>query len=582
MRKVGDENTAVLLGKQQVSATVQSVSGMRTKVFGTTANATGLTAGARRMVLGTVTNTSTTASAASGAARAALTAKSANASSQGLEKPPQRVPLQNNHNSYSDNMHSSSIPNSSHSHNYHTTSKSKTKSHVHTNYTTSLQSELEDSSNDSDSQSTKVSSGTKQAHSQYLEESVIELTSRHSPLMQYSDDTEIETEDGDEDEDEDLDYEETSEFLTQTEIRQSRIGISPSSTVDADEDDDEDFEDGDISENDIDANADDRVMIMSTPALAIPSYRVTFDCRSACNPEAVCPVWDRESNEEILRLQEEFKNMPGIFDEDDEDTYDISMAAEYSDDIFEYMRELEIRYRPDAGYMERQVEINWYKRGILMDWLVRIHDHCNLLPETLFLTANYIDRFLSLKAVGQAKLQLVGIVALFVAAKYEEITCPSVQEIAYMVDNEYSIDEILRAERYMINLFEFNMGWPGPMSFLRRSSKADDYDSDTRTLAKYLLEITIMDQRFVGAPPSWLAAASHCLSRKILSRGSWSKAHTYFSGYTQAQLTPAVDIMISACRVAQTHHRSIYRKYSDARFKWVSLHVAEWISSNNI
>lgn len=54
-----------------------------------------------------------------------------------------------------------------------------------------------------------------------------------------------------------------------------------------------------------------------------------------------------------------------------------------------------------------------------------------------------------------------------------------------MADNAYSIDEFLKAERFMIDVLEFDMGWPGPMSFLRRTSKADDYDYETRTLAKY-------------------------------------------------------------------------------------------------
>ena len=151
--------------------------------------------------------------------------------------------------------------------------------------------------------------------------------------------------------------------------------------------------------------------------------------------------------------------------------------------------------------------LNWEKRARLVDWLVRIHEYCNMLPETLFLTVHYIDRFLTLKGITQDKFQLVGLVALFVAAKYEEITFPTVDEVAAMAQNEYSVDEnSVRAERYLINLLDFNLGWPGPMSFLRRSSKADNYDSDTRTLAKYLLETTVMDQRFVSAPPSWTAA----------------------------------------------------------------------------
>ena len=90
-----------------------------------------------------------------------------------------------------------------------------------------------------------------------------------------------------------------------------------------------------------------------------------------------------------------------------------------------------------------------------------------------------------------------------------------------MVDGGYSVDEILKAERFMLSMLQFELGWPGPMSFLRRISKADDYDLETRTLAKYFLEITIMDERFLGSPPSYTAAGAHCLARMMLKKGSW-------------------------------------------------------------
>lgn len=160
-------------------------------------------------------------------------------------------------------------------------------------------------------------------------------------------------------------------------------------------------------------------------------------------------------------------------------------------------------------------------RSVLMDWLVQVHGRFSLLPETLFLCVNYIDRFLSCKIVSLGKLQLVGATAIFIAAKYEEINCPSVQEVVYMVDGGYTIDEILKAERFMLSMLQFELGWPGPMSFLRRISKADDYDLETRTLAKYFLEITIMDERFVGSPPSFVAAGAHCLARMMLKKGIW-------------------------------------------------------------
>jgi G2/mitotic-specific cyclin 3/4 len=205
----------------------------------------------------------------------------------------------------------------------------------------------------------------------------------------------------------------------------------------------------------------------------------------------------------------------------EDEQWDTSMVAEYGDEIFEYMHALEERMKPNATYMDHQAEIQWSMRSVLMDWLVQVHNRFTLLPETLFLAVNYVDRFLSCKVVSLGKLQLVGATALFVAAKYEEINCPSVQEIVYMVDGAYTADEVLKAERFMLSMLQFELGWPGPMSFLRRISKADDYDLETRTLAKYFLEITVMDERFVGCAPSFLSAGAHCLARMMLKKGDW-------------------------------------------------------------
>jgi G2/mitotic-specific cyclin 3/4 len=202
----------------------------------------------------------------------------------------------------------------------------------------------------------------------------------------------------------------------------------------------------------------------------------------------------------------------------EDEQWDTSMVAEYGDEIFEYMHALEERMKPNALYMDHQAEIQWSMRSVLMDWLVQVHNRFTLLPETL-----------SCKVVSLGKLQLVGATALFVAAKYEEINCPSVQEIVYMVDGAYTADEVLKAERFMLSMLQFELGWPGPMSFLRRISKADDYDLETRTLAKYFLEITVMDERFVGCAPSFLSAGAHCLARMMLKKGDWVRCYPCLS-----------------------------------------------------
>ncbi|KAL2075148.1 hypothetical protein VTL71DRAFT_90 [Oculimacula yallundae] len=260
-------------------------------------------------------------------------------------------------------------------------------------------------------------------------------------------------------------------------------------------------------------------------------------------------------------------------EEIEDEAWDTSMVAEYGDEIFQYMRELENKMLPNPNYMDSQTEIQWSMRSVLMDWLIQVHHRFSLLPETLFLCVNYIDRFLTCKIVSLGKLQLVGATAIFVAAKYEEINCPSVNEIVYMVDGGYTVDEILKAERFMLSMLSFELGWPGPMSFLRRISKADDYDLETRTLAKYFLEVTIMDERFVGSPPSYVAAGAHCFARTMLKKGDWSPAHVYYSGYTWTQLKPIVSMMLECCENPLKHHAAVFEKYSDRRYKRASQFV---------
>ncbi|KAE8388657.1 cyclin-like protein [Aspergillus alliaceus] len=302
------------------------------------------------------------------------------------------------------------------------------------------------------------------------------------------------------------------------------------------------------------------------------SYRSRGDNTTGATTTMLFPKYTQQVRRELALAKQIVEATRTVEDIEDE-FWDTSMVAEYSEDIFDYMREQEIKMLPNAHYMDNQAEIQWSMRSVLMDWLVQVHHRFSLLPETLFLCVNYIDRFLSCKIVSLGKLQLVGATAIFIAAKYEEINCPSVQEIVYMVDGGYNADEILKAERFMLTMLQFELGWPGPMSFLRKISKADDYDLETRTLAKYFLEITIMDERFVGCPPSFTAAGAHCLARMMLRKGNWTPAHVHYAGYTYSQLYPLISLMMECCEIPRKHHAAIYEKYTDKRFKRASLFV---------
>lgn len=107
--------------------------------------------------------------------------------------------------------------------------------------------------------------------------------------------------------------------------------------------------------------------------------------------------------------------------------------------------------------MDFQEDVNEKMRAILVDWLVEVHLKFKLLPETLYLTVNLIDRYLCKEQVHRSKLQLVGVTAMLIASKYEEIYPPIVKDFVYITDNAYTKDEILDMERRILCALDFNI-----------------------------------------------------------------------------------------------------------------------------
>ena len=230
-------------------------------------------------------------------------------------------------------------------------------------------------------------------------------------------------------------------------------------------------------------------------------------------------ILEDEPKQEEAEVKTAFEQ--GVADLDAEDYDDPLMVAEYVGEIFEYLKVLEESTMPNPDYMDHQDHLEWHLRGVLVDWLIEVHTRFHLLPETMFLAINIIDRFLSARVVELEKLQLVGITAMFIASKYEEVLSPHVQNFKHVADDGFSEEEILKAERFVLAALNYDLSYPNPMNFLRRISKADSYDIQTRTLGKYLLEVSLVDHRFMGFHPSHIAAASMFLSRLILGRGEW-------------------------------------------------------------
>lgn len=152
-------------------------------------------------------------------------------------------------------------------------------------------------------------------------------------------------------------------------------------------------------------------------------------------------------------------------------------------------------------------------RAILVDWLVEVHMKFRLVPETLYLCVNIIDRYLDKTFVERTKLQLVGITALLVACKYEEIYPPEVRDCCYICDHAYTRQEILDMEANILKVLEYRISVPTAYPFMLRFLHLTKASMAARHAAFYYLDRMLQEYSFLRHRPSLVACA--CISLAV-------------------------------------------------------------------
>ncbi|XP_075499612.1 LOW QUALITY PROTEIN: G2/mitotic-specific cyclin-2-like [Primulina tabacum] len=261
-----------------------------------------------------------------------------------------------------------------------------------------------------------------------------------------------------------------------------------------------------------------------------------------------------------------------ILDIDGCDSKDPLAMIEYVEDLYVYYKKIESSCCVLPGYMAQQFDINEKMRSILIDWLIEVHHKFELRDETLFLTVNLIDRFLEKKSVVRKKLQLVGLVALLLACKYEEVSVPVVDDLIFISDKAYTRNEIIEMERLMLNTLQFNMSVPTAYVFLERFLKAAQSDRKLETLSFFLIELCLVEYEMLKYPPSFMAAAAtYTAQASLYGIGQWNKTCQHHTGYSEGQLMECSRIMVGFHQLAGTGKLTgVHRKYNTSKFGYAA------------
>lgn len=286
-------------------------------------------------------------------------------------------------------------------------------------------------------------------------------------------------------------------------------------------------------------------------------------------------------------------NLENVDNIDKDDVENPQLVVEYVNEIYAYLRQLETIQDVREDYLNKSTgtTILPKMRTVLVDWLIQVHSQFNLLQETLYLTVAILDRFLQEMSckVERKQLQLVGVAAMFIASKYEEMYAPEIGDFVYITDRAYTEPQIREMEMKILATLNFDLGRPLPLHFLRRNSKAGNVDALTHTLAKYAMELTLVDYKMAHIKPSVVAAAALALSLKVLEDRNrtheeepkaigemWNSTLVHYTTYTFDMISDSVEklaaLMLTTSKAsATTKNMAVRKKYEDKKLSKIAL-----------
>lgn len=226
-----------------------------------------------------------------------------------------------------------------------------------------------------------------------------------------------------------------------------------------------------------------------------------------------------------------------------------------------------------------QKDINEKMRAILIDWLVDVHLKFKLNSETLFLTVNIIDRYLEKCAIMRQKLQLVGVTAMLIACKYEEIYAPEIKDFVYVTDKAYTKEDIIFMEGNILSALDFNLTFTSSLRFMERYAHLCNFDEKTNFLTRYLLELSLIEYKMLRYSQSNIASSAIYLVKKIKKHDGWNNVLIRNTKYNESEVRQcAKELCLILQNIEKSNLQAVRKKFSSTKF----LEVAKIkLESNN-
>lgn len=217
----------------------------------------------------------------------------------------------------------------------------------------------------------------------------------------------------------------------------------------------------------------------------------------------------------------------------------------------------------------------------------------------VFLLCVFCSSYLDLYLYTSACMQI--------ASKIHEVSPPTTSDFSFISADTYSRDLIVEMELDVCSALRFHLTIVTPYHFIDYFLRASFVSSDVLNragcsggankdvmhyMAEYLLELAILDFRFVRKKPSLVAATVIYLARAYLDirdltnpncKGCWSKTLEWYTDYSETDLRESALQLSQICqRTDEDHLKVIYEKYQDKAYKMVSYKTASLDAVNRL
>lgn len=246
-------------------------------------------------------------------------------------------------------------------------------------------------------------------------------------------------------------------------------------------------------------------------------------------------------------------------------------VPDYSWEITQNLLQAESSLQP-SNSLSTGTDVNPRTRAVLVDYLIDLHRSLNLAPETLYLAVGLVDRVLAVEKVERGKVQLLGVSALMVASKYEEVTIPPLSQYLEAMDGAYEKEDVLGMERNILQAVGFHVSVPTAYTFYSRIESLVVEDQVTMALGLYIVELSLIEYPALNYRASLLTSSAYYLAKRLRSRPSpWPTILQRQFGYSEADLKPCLRLLYSVYISAEKSVlQATRKKYASAAFFEVS------------